>query len=112
MSAGHSLPSFLICAVALTALVHGTPRTKSRALQEAASTQGHQPDLNKADIAARSCLFDFERGEIADCIRQTAGGELLIAQRVLKELHFNSYGLAPSGPQERAGCMLAAEEGS
>jgi hypothetical protein len=39
--------------------------------------------------------LDFERGEIPDCLRETAPGELVIAPRILKQLHFDAHGLAP-----------------
>lgn len=46
-----------------------------------------------------TCLFDAERGEVPDCIRQTADGKLFIAPQYVKELPFNSAGLAPLSPQ-------------
>jgi hypothetical protein len=48
-----------------------------------------------AQSAGEKCIFDFERGEISNCIRQATTGELFIAPLVLKELDFDSYGLAP-----------------
>ncbi len=44
--------------------------------------------------AGTPCLFQFERGVVADCIRKTAGG-LIISARYLNELEFDKYGLAP-----------------
>jgi hypothetical protein len=43
---------------------------------------------------ASSCVFDFERGEIPECVRGSAIGELVIVPQVLKELRFESHGLA------------------
>jgi hypothetical protein len=40
------------------------------------------------------CLFDFERGEIPNCVRESANGDLFIAPEFLKELRFDSHGLA------------------
>ena len=57
--------------------------------------QGHNA-ANKLDTTATSCLFDFERGEIPNCLRLLAGGDLFIAPHVVRQLHFDSYyGLAP-----------------
>jgi len=80
------LPTFFICAIALTGLVSRSIGTKSETLQET--------DSKKPDTAATSCLFDVERGEIPGCLNRTAEGKLLVTQQVLKELHFDSYGLA------------------
>ncbi|HEY4951618.1 MAG TPA: WG repeat-containing protein [Candidatus Acidoferrales bacterium] len=54
------------------------------------------------DGPATSCLFDFERGDVPDCIRQAADGKRLVSRAVLKLLQFDSYGLAP---------VLSAKEG-
>jgi Xaa-Pro aminopeptidase len=40
------------------------------------------------------CLFDFERGEVPACLRKSATGIFIIAPEYLKELDFDSYGLA------------------
>jgi len=48
-----------------------------------------------AESAGEKCISDFERGEISNCIRQATTGEIFIAPLVLKELDFDSYGLAP-----------------
>ena len=40
------------------------------------------------------CLFDFERGEVPDCVREHPGGALFIAPQFVKELTFDSDGLA------------------
>jgi hypothetical protein len=81
MPARRSLLASFIPAIVLAGLVHGAT---GRSLQQKAST----PDPT-------SCLFDFERGEVPDCMRQAADGELLVSPQVLKLLNFDSYGLAP-----------------
>jgi hypothetical protein len=48
-----------------------------------------------AESSGEKCISDFERGEISKCIRQATTGELFIAPLVLKELDFDSYGIAP-----------------
>jgi WG containing repeat len=40
------------------------------------------------------CLFDFERGEVSDCVRKSAKGALTIAPAFLKELSFDAHGFA------------------
>ena len=40
------------------------------------------------------CLFDFERGEVPNCVRESATGHLFIAPELLKDLEFDSHGLA------------------
>jgi hypothetical protein len=40
------------------------------------------------------CVFDFERGEIPNCVVASANGELIVASHVLKELRFDGHGLA------------------
>ena len=57
-----------------------------------------RPTLAQAPSTANLglvCLFDAERGEVPDCIRHTADGKLFIAPQYVKELNFNSAGLAP-----------------
>ena len=41
-----------------------------------------------------SCMYDPGRDEIPDCIQKAANGELSVKQHVLKQLQFNSLGLA------------------
>jgi len=53
------------------------------------------PTSDSTPSKTTSCVFDFQRGEIHDCIHENATGELFVAPRVTKELHFDSYGLAP-----------------
>lgn len=40
------------------------------------------------------CLFDYERGQVPDCIRKSKSGALFVAAQYLKELDFDRYGLA------------------
>ena len=95
MSERRSPLVVLLCAVAFAGLVHGAIVRKSQAQRETLSTQGQHPEPNKAGAPDTSCLYDFERGVIADCIQRAANGELSIRQHVLKQLQFDSYGLAP-----------------
>lgn len=57
-----------------------------------------------------ACTFDYQRGEVARCIERTQDGQLLITQKVLKELNFDSYGLAPVLSPSR-GWMYVNREG-
>jgi len=40
------------------------------------------------------CLFDFERGEVPNCLRKSVTGDFFIAPELVKELAFDSHGLA------------------
>jgi hypothetical protein len=51
------------------------------------------PGQNSERSTGASCVFDFERGEIPNCIHQTAQG-FFVTPEVLKELRFDSHGLA------------------
>lgn len=54
-----------------------------------------QGTANKsAGRAAESCLFDYERGEVPDCVRVGTDGSRSIAPRYLKELRYRTNGLA------------------
>jgi len=53
--------------------------------------RGNVPSEGATDT---TCLFDFERGEVPNCVRESTTGKLFIARQVLKELQFDSYGLA------------------
>jgi hypothetical protein len=48
----------------------------------------------------RPCLFDGERGVVPDCIQEAADGKLFIASQYVKDLKFNSAGLAPVRSEE------------
>ena len=60
------------------------------------ATQSPQPPTSPANNGATGtpCLFDFERGEVPDCIRESPTGGLSIEPRYLKEVRFDSHGLA------------------
>jgi hypothetical protein len=50
--------------------------------------------MHSAGATGTPCLFDFERGEIPNCIHESVTGELFVAPQFVKELPFGSYGLA------------------
>jgi WG repeat protein len=102
MSASRSLPALFIIAIVLIGIVQSAMGRESHVLQEALPTAIHQSDFQTLDGPATSCLFDFERGDVPDCIRQAADGKFLVSRSVLKLLQFDSYGLAP---------VLSAKEG-
>jgi|ERR1700733_14953100 hypothetical protein len=56
----------------------------------------HQHDAKPEKGVENSspCLFDFEGGEVSDCVRQTSAGRLYISPTILSELNFDSHGLA------------------
>ena len=58
-----------------------------------ASTQdaSKQAPVQTASQGAKdsSCIFDFERGEVPNCLRRTPTGQLFIAARLLKGMRFD-----------------------
>jgi hypothetical protein len=50
-------------------------------------------DTHRAEIG-EPCVFDFERGELPDCVRENTTGQLSIAVQYLSELPFDAQGLA------------------
>lgn len=57
-------------------------------------SQSQQPVPRKPSAPDTSCLYEFERGVIPDCLHTAANGQLSVKQQVLKQLQFDSYGLA------------------
>jgi hypothetical protein len=57
------------------------------------------------------CLFDFERGQVPDCVRKHPGGAHFIAPQFVKELTFDSDGLAAVHSQNE-GWMYANRKGT
>jgi|SRR5579862_391357 len=54
-----------------------------------------QRSANKSLVrGAQSCLFDYERGEVPDCVRVGVDGSRSIAARYLKELRYGTSDLA------------------
>ncbi len=51
-------------------------------------------NARKAGPTGAPCLFDFERGEVPNCVYENATGELFIAPQLVKELPFDAEGLA------------------
>jgi hypothetical protein len=41
-----------------------------------------------------SCLYDFDKGEVPNCIQKSSNGEPFVTKRVLREFRFDSQGLA------------------
>ena len=60
---------------------------------DAAASRPSPTDTHRAKDE-RPCLFDFERGEVPDCVRENTAGQLCIAAQYLSELTFDANGLA------------------
>lgn len=56
--------------------------------------QQHQTGNDKSNTSGTPCLFDFERGEVLNCVLKNTVGDLFIAPQYLKDLKFDSFGLA------------------
>jgi WG containing repeat len=54
----------------------------------------HDAKPERAVENGSPCVFDFERGEVSDCVRQTSAGHLYISPTILSQLTFDSHGLA------------------
>jgi hypothetical protein len=63
-------------------------------LAQAPKSKSKHPD-GGATAKGSPCLFNGERGVVPDCIHKTATGKLFVASRYVKELDFDSSGLAP-----------------
>ncbi len=58
------------------------------------ASQSQQSVPSKSPGLTTSCLYDFELGVIPDCLQKAGNGELSVKQQVLKQLPFDSHGLA------------------
>jgi hypothetical protein len=56
--------------------------------------QRRQSEANKTGAIGAPCVFNFERGEVPNCVFKSANGDIAVARRYLKELVFDSYGMA------------------
>jgi hypothetical protein len=69
-----------------------------------------QRDADKSGVTGTPCLFDRERGEVPNCIREGKTGELFVAPQYLKELSFDAHGLAAVNSR-KAGWMYVNRRG-
>jgi hypothetical protein len=88
----------IVTAVLLLFAIGGERRSSTRsATLEFTSSSSEVPQRqNKVDSPSATgtpCLFNFERGELPNCVLTAATGELSIAPQYLKELSFDSHGL-------------------
>ncbi|MCU1300336.1 MAG: hypothetical protein JWQ87_620 [Candidatus Sulfotelmatobacter sp.] len=71
----NTIPSCVLLFIAITAAVQTSRQIKQR--------NGAQP-----------CVFDYERGEVPDCVYTARDGSRSIARHYLKDLTYQSNGLA------------------
>ena len=87
-------------------LVSATNAVKQNAYAQSSNKQ----TTHGTGLTGTPCLFDFERGEVPNCVRESATGYLFIAPEFLKELEFDSHGLvAVLSPKE--GWMYVSRSG-
>jgi hypothetical protein len=67
-------------------------------VQLSSATHKEGSSAKHAAANGRACLFDFEMGEVPDCISKAANGELFITSKYVRELGFDSDGLAAVSP--------------
>src|SRR5438445_9269986 len=53
-----------------------------------------EPDGDKSGATGTPCLFDPERGEVPNCMREDKTGEQFVAPQYLKQLNFDAHDLA------------------
>jgi WG repeat protein len=74
------------------------PRENSDFRESARPSSGEilpcQTGVDTSSAHATPCLFNFERGEVPNCVLENAAGDLSIAPPYLKYLDFDSAGLA------------------
>jgi WG repeat protein len=58
------------------------------------ANQSQPPAPSDSAASDTSCVYDFERGEVPDCLLKARNGVLAVTQQVLKQLRFDSHGLA------------------
>jgi hypothetical protein len=83
----------------------------SNAVKHDAYAQSQKPQATHGvGPTGTPCLFDFERGEVPNCLRESATGDLSIAPELVNDLAFDSHGLAAvRSPKE--GWMYVSRSG-
>jgi hypothetical protein len=85
----------LLLVVAASALAQNTAaQSPKQPTRPGNGIPTRQSDADNVGATGAPCLFDAERGEVPNCLRKNAAGELFIAPQFLKELPFDAHGLA------------------
>jgi hypothetical protein len=97
-----------IAAITTALLLVAVMNTVKRDAYAQSSKQQTTPDVVPIGTP---CLFDFERGQVPNCVRESATGHLFIAPELLKDLEFDSHGLA-AVLSPREGWMYVSHSGN
>jgi len=89
----RSLLVVLLFGIAFAGFVGPVSNTNSQSKQSA-STALPASAFPTLDGPTTSCLFDYERGQVLDCVRQASDGNFFVSHQILKLLRFDSHGLA------------------
>jgi WG containing repeat len=89
-----SVVGLLLSAAATVGPQHPTAQSATQPTGPGNPTANGRSDGANVNLPDTSCLFDVERGDLPRCLRENPSGELFVAPRFLKELNFDSRGLA------------------
>jgi WG containing repeat len=85
----------LLLVIAANAAGQDTPKqSPKQPTRPGSSIPDSSSGVHSAGAAGTPCLFDLQRGEVPNCLRESATGELFIAPQLVKDLQFEAYGLA------------------
>lgn len=110
MRIATSFVGLLLAAAASAGLHHPAPQSATQPTSPGNPTANGRSDSANVEPPDASCLFDVERGELPGCLRENASGELFVAPKFLKELNFDSRGLAAVHSPTK-GWMYVSREG-
>lgn len=86
--------TFVLVIVAIGTLRNSEVQASTSLMLSRSEIPNWQTGVDKSSPNGAPCLFDFERGEVPNCVLQNAAGGLFIAPQFLKDLDFDSGGLA------------------
>jgi WG containing repeat len=85
----------LLLVIAVNSAAQGAPpQSPKQPTGQGNSVPENPSNVRKSGPTGTPCLFDFERGEVPNCVCERATGEPFIAPLLLKELPFDGEGLA------------------
>jgi hypothetical protein len=85
---------FVLLIVVIGTLRNSEAQSPTSLIRSGSKIRLEQTGVDKSSPQGSPCMFDFERGELPNCILKSAAGDLSIAPQFLKDLEFDSAGLA------------------
>jgi hypothetical protein len=89
-----AIVTFILLLVAVGASQNSNAYASTPPTRSGGEIPYRQTGTGKSSPPSTPCLFAFERGEVPNCIVQNAAGDIFISARYLKDLDFDSAGLA------------------